>query len=81
MTIEIDNESCSEAGYEEYMKKYNEQMSKFQNLEFILDRGLNKFDGIINKVKPISEEKGPIKVIMGVVDYLSPIIDILKIII
>ena len=81
MTIEIDNESCSEAGYEEFMKKYNEQMSKFQNLEFILDRGLNKFDGIINKVKPISEEKGPIKIIMGVVDYLSPIIEILKIII
>ena len=57
MTTEINNESCSEAGYEEYMEKYNKQMSKLQNLEFILDRVLNKFDGLINKVKPIQKKK------------------------
>ena len=81
MTIDINDITCSDSGYEEYIKKYNRIKSKIENIEFILDRALVKFDGLINKIKPISEEKGAIKRIMDVVDYLTPIIDILKIII
>ena len=56
MMTETNTETCSDRGYEEFMKKYNNLNEKLQNTEHILDRGLGKINAVREKIKPITEE-------------------------
>tara|TARA_R110002020_G_scaffold6422_22_gene27408 strand:- start:11849 stop:12763 length:915 start_codon:yes stop_codon:yes gene_type:complete len=81
MMTETNTETCSDRGYEEFMKKYNNLNEKLQNTEHILDRGLGKINAVREKIKPITEEKGPIKSINAVQEFLSPIMETLQFVI
>lgn len=81
MKSEINNDTCSNKGNEAFEKKYDIANNKLKNLEHIITRGEDKLNRLIEKIKPITEEKGPIKGITSIQEFLSPIIEVLKYII
>ena len=78
LRTEIGPEGCSTKGNDKFMKKWNQLNNTLTDVEELIDKGLKKLTEVEEKIGPIIEEAGPIKMIKDVVTITTPIVQILN---